>query len=1069
MTATGSHEVEQDPAGKRFWLPVAALFFLSGATSLVLETLWTRWMVLVFGATQFAVATVLSTFMGGLALGSWLAGRVADRMTRPADLLRGYGIVEGLVGAYALAVPTLVMLTGGLSISIWAAWRPGFYVYSLIRFVLVGAVLLVPAVFMGASLPLLSRFVTHSSRGLGGMAGRLYAVNTFGALTGAFLAGFVLMPVLGSSLTNQLACVADFGVFALAMVLAAKMRVGQSRELRSERDVWRPRGRALVAVAAIGVSGAVGMVYQVAWNRALSLVLGSSVYAFTLILLAFLLGLALGAALYSRRHAADPDQLANLSAIHILIAMGVVVGLVVTDELPGLFLRALRLFGLFPTMAFVVKFSLASLVVFLPTLFMGMTFPATVQAAVQEERLAGTVGGVYAVNTLGAIVGSFVGGFLLVPFLGVQVTVAFMLLANLGLAAILGYFSRAPRGQRALRFGLILAVALFTAAIYRPWDQASMVSGVFRVSIYDAAGLVRRHAAGLTWSGRYRKAADWKRWWGGTVKPVSDLAGRHTWFEQVAGSRIEFYRDGVVTTVSLDRTIFDGLAGKNCWEVVALQVNGKTDASVCGRFRRPRGKSCSLLVERPDAFGPPDGLSPFGDVQTEVMSGLLGPLLSDGPAEWALVVGWGSGLTAGSLLQTGAKKVVAVELEREVINAARWFDRYNHDPEDDARLELVEGDGRTYLAATVHHYDVIVSEPSNPWMTGCSNLFTVDYFKQVSSRLSERGVFVQWLQIYEISPLSVRSILASLSSVFPHVMVFRPSPHLTDLLLVGSKRPLNLDWNRLSGWLERPRVRRELGRIGIRSVSDLLVRFLTNEEGVKTYCAGAPRNTDDNAFVEFRAPKDLISYYLFDPRDIARSLERSGPRAEDLVQMAPRDWVRRMVAAWTTAGRLDRAKQLLDQHGLTKAAELRRRLVFLERAERFWKQGGREASKVVQALLPGHGALLEGWPLWPETRFIRAMSDAELDALGPFAYSILGAALAEASADREAMAFLWTGWKQTRGRQREVAGLLLAGFLRGHGLHGLADSVAARQTKMSVQNFGSRKNALGLVRMQASK
>ena len=1016
------------------------MFFLSGASSLVFETLWTRAFVRVFGATHFAVTTVLATFMGGLALGSFLAGRMADRVARPEHLLRYYGLVEGGVGLYALALPLILALVERFNVFVWLWFHPSFYTFSLLRFLIVGVLLLVPTTLMGASLPLLGRYVTRTHWELGRQAGTLYAVNTFGALLGAFVAGFVLLPILGTSWTNWLACGTNLLILSVAVTLARRTAgVSKPDEAVSAiGTVSSPLSfQARVAVVGIGVSGAVAMVYQVVWNRILSLVLGSSVYTFTLILLCFLLGLAAGGALYARRNADQPRQMANLAVTHILIAVTVIVGMMVMDRLPAAFVVLIKVLTLTTLSAFVVKFVLAAVVVLLPTFFMGMIFPATIRLASEAETKTGwTVGYVYGINTIGAIVGSVAGGFILVPYLGLQVTVAVMALSNLVLAAVFGAVGRGTKFMRWSRIGAAFLVAVVFVGVYRPWNLNSMVSGVFRVSVYDMARL--RLARSSPHVPEFVRWAEWKQARSNAGRHLAGLAGHDTWLEPIVDNRLVFYREGLVTTVSVDRIIMEGLAGQYCWEHLALQVNGKTDASASGRFVRPKGRDCRALAMHPAAFGPMVAISKFGDMQTEMESGLLGAILSPPgrPPSRALVVGWGSGLTVGSLLTTGVGRVDAVELEREVISGARWFLRYNHWATRDPRVHLVEGDGRTFLAAVAHPYDLIVSEPSNPWITGCSNLFTVEYFRLVARHLAKTGTFVQWLQIYEISPRNVKVILATLSAVFPHVYVFRSAPSVTDLLLVASKRPLVLDYQWLRQWLTSGRVAKEFGRIQVHDPADLAVRFIMGDESLRRFVAGVGLNTDDNARVEFSAPKDLINYYRFDPKRIARHMEQAARPLRSLVRNAPLDFNLELAKAWLKAGRLDRARACLADVSPKRAGPVLATLAAMKAAPR-------ACGRLLESLgEPGahtwKGAI--GRQAW-ERVVVRVLRGDWVGQIEPVTDLVLACALSKMGWDTDALMFAWAGKNLADDALRPMACQVVYDILIRNGIFGLGAQV----------------------------
>ena len=234
------------------------------------------------------------------------------------------------------------------------------------------------------------------------------------------------------------------------------------------------------------------------------------------------------------------------------------------------------------------------------------------------------------------------------------------------------------------------------------------------------------------------------------------------------------------------------------------------------------------------------------------------PILLAPRHEEILVVGLGSGVTAGAALQSAARRVTVVELEPAVIEASRFFDAQSHAPLDDPRLDLIEDDARHILVASEAAYDVIVSEPSHPWVSGVANLFTRDFFSLAARRLRSDGLFVQWLQTYQISHETFRSILATFQSVFPEVFIFRSLG--SDVILVGSQSPLQLDLSEMEKRWRQPSVRNEMGRIGFSRPEALLAHFQTGPADVRRMAAGAPFNTDDNMRVEFHVP-----FYILHP------------------------------------------------------------------------------------------------------------------------------------------------------------------------------------------------------------
>src|SRR4051812_23324348 len=288
---------------------ILACFFLSGASGLILELLWTRLLTLVFGSTTLAVSTVLAAFMGGLGLGSYIAGRIADRQRDP---VRTYAIIEGGIGLYALLVPWVISSYPALNRALWAGFGDRYALLSVLRFAASAGLLIIPTTLMGATLPLLSRYFVRRPFELGGIGqrlGTLYAINLFGAVFGAFIAGFILLPNIGVRATNVVAASFDLSLAAAILVAQRWARRSPARaasldelieDNRASGDEHAPAAEAPLVITpaarkavliVFGVSGATAMTLQGLWTRALAVVIGSSIFSFTLILLAFLVGL----------------------------------------------------------------------------------------------------------------------------------------------------------------------------------------------------------------------------------------------------------------------------------------------------------------------------------------------------------------------------------------------------------------------------------------------------------------------------------------------------------------------------------------------------------------------------------------------------------------------------------------------------------------------------------------------------------------------------------------------------------------------------------------------------------
>ncbi len=441
------------------------LFFLSGMCALIYEIAWTRRLTLIFGNTVYSVSTVLVAFMGGLALGSMLFGRFADKRDDP---IRMYGWLEIGIGVSAVLIPLVLSTLTPVYRFLYNATEASNYALSLVRFFFSTAVLLVPTTLMGATLPVLSKFIVFHFRKTGFGIGSLYAVNTFGAVAGCFLAGFVLLGWIGISRSEHLAASINVLVGLVAFWLHRSHghlpEVGQeSHALKSPTDIARyTRGNLRFVLVAFGLSGMLALAYEVMWTRILVFLLGSSIYSFSMILVVYLLGLTAGSLLFARISDELKRPLEVFGWLELAIGLSALAGLLLFQKMPFQEYSLQLSPGNYLHTNFLSTFA----VVLAPTLLMGATFPVAVRVYTQSLNTIGTeTGSLYAVNTLGAIVGSFVAGFVLIPLLGSKNSVLLLVLLSfcVGLSLLILSIRRegAPVWNWAAASFLILPIAGF--------------------------------------------------------------------------------------------------------------------------------------------------------------------------------------------------------------------------------------------------------------------------------------------------------------------------------------------------------------------------------------------------------------------------------------------------------------------------------------------------------------------------------------------------------------------------------------------------------------------------------
>lgn len=814
--------------------PALVLFMISGACGLCYEVVWARELVLVFGAGALATAATLAGFMAGLGVGGLALGPRADGLERP---LRFYGLLELAIGLFGLVSADVIrgglrgafaMLTGVLALESPVSRE-------VLRLALTLLAVVPPAALMGATFPVLVAAVTRGGSGAGNPERRVtmvYAANLAGAVVGAFGVGLVIMPALGVRGALVVTALANLAVGAVALwwdaaesgdaEAAAEAAAEASAAELPVRPLLEPLqvplGPGALGVLA-GLSGCRALGLQVIWSRVLGLILGSSVYALTVVLGTVMAGLGLGALLapFVLRRTRRP--LRALAAVEVATLLAMLATGLAIPELPWLFIRVFR--GLFDPIeggALVgVQLVLAALLVLPTSVLMGLSTPLLLGAATggnRDEQVASRAARIYVASTLGAILGALVTGFILLRVVGVRgallgacvpgaLTLAWLVLA--------GGLRSAPSALAAGGGGLARASRLVAV----PCLTVLMV-GV-------ASLVLPRWDPGLLSAGTYTYA--------GTLPNLADL-DRDGFLDQYRNRefQLRFHREGLVSTVTVEDY------AKN--NTRYMKSSGKVEASVPIDPARPS----------------------LADMPTQVLLSALPLMVADQPRR-VLVIGLGSGVTAGAALAFDVEVVECAEIEAAVVDAVvdGWFDDWNGKPLADPRFRCLVGeDGRNRLLLHDEPYDVIVSQPSDPWLSGAANLFTQEFFQEGRAALTPDGIFCQWIQLYSLEPELFRSLLATFASVFEDVHIFRP-PGTQEVLVLGARKRLRFDVGKLAQAGARPAVASLLQRAGLRQGSDVLSLHLLGGDDLRAWVKGARFNTDDNLHVELAAPRSLYT------------------------------------------------------------------------------------------------------------------------------------------------------------------------------------------------------------------
>ena len=763
-------EPAPSPRGR---LAIYACYFATGAFGLTYEIVWSRYLALLVGNTAYAHAAVLATFMGGLALGAALFGPVADRV---GDGLAAYGWIEVAIGLFGVFFPTWFAVSEALADVLFARLTPGSAGLGAAKLLLAVLCVLPPAVLMGATLPLLTRALTSSVDGVRRSVAGLYATNAAGAVAGALVTGFWALGAL--SLPGTLAAVGSLNtLLGLVVVWVARRRAARRDEVPVtasasagvEAETFDPSVRRL-ALWVAAFSGMATMALEVAWIRCGVLLLGSSTYAFTLMLAAFISGIAAGAYLVASPLAARWNLRAALAWSLLATALSLTVFLASYPRLPYLTGRLLRAFApdpaVFPLYQLAV-YGVCFVAMCVPAAVAGVVLPVAVRLATERGRIGARLGQVYAANTVGTLLGSLLTGLVLFRLVGVE-----------------GVFR-----------GALVAYALAAAYVALRSERRRLAAGaIVLAGVHPLAS----------------STSDPRLYNDGAYRRHRPLTGGFANFEKtVAYNELLYFADGPHASVSVAKLESD----------LVLRVNGKPDAST------------------------------GADMSTQALIGHMPLLLHEAPRD-VFVVGLGSGVTAGAVLAHPGVELTVAEISGEVVAGQRFFESVNGRPLADPRTRLVVDDARTVLRASPAKYDVVVSEPTNPWQAGVAGLFTVEFYDLVKSRLKPGGVFAQWMHAYETNDALVSLVLSTLRSRFEHVAVFELGP--SDFAFIARDRPLHFE---PASFAERvDRVGRSLASVDAERPFVLLATQVMSSESVRARVGTEPVNTDDHPVLELRAP-----------------------------------------------------------------------------------------------------------------------------------------------------------------------------------------------------------------------
>ena len=804
------------PAETRRFLPVLLVLFVgSGCAAMIYEVVWLQLLQLVIGSTAASLGVLLGTFMGGMCLGSLLLPRLVSDRRHP---LRVYALLELGIGAIGLAVLFGMPYVEEMYSRYAVHGTPGI----LLRGVVAGICLLPPTLLMGATLPAIARWVESGPEGVPWL-GFFYGGNIVGAVFGCLLAGFYLLRVYDMATATWVAVALNVTVAAIALALAAPARYEPPAASATE---GAPRGApgARAVYLAIALSGMSALGAEVVWTRLLSLMLGATVYTFSLILAVFLIGLGIGSSLGAfLAHRAESARVALGVCQWLLTAAIAWTAIMISDSLPY--------WPINPTLSsspwYTLQLDLVRCLwaVLPPACLWGASFPLALAAVASRGQDPGRlVGGVYAANTLGAIAGALVFSLLLVPTIGTAGAER----ALIGIAATASLVAMLP--------------------LVRP-----------------ASGTVHRGRAVAV------VAAMWAA--GGLAWSVTPMPWAVVAFGRQASMMINRSPAAIVKEVP---------KGPNSPDLSCTYVGEGMNVSVAVTTSNQGVRSFHGAGKIQASTLP-------ADMRLQRMLGHIPALVHKKP-ESVLVVACGAGGTAGTfILHPEVKRIVICDIEPLVpTTVAPMFGKENfhvvdgialENPHtvDGKQVEVVYDDGRHFLRTTKEKFDIITSDPIDPWVKGCASLNTVEYYRMCRDHLNPGGIVSLWIPLNESDLAATKSLIATFFQVFPHGILWsnERESYGYDGILFGQVEPTVIDVDELQRRLVRPD--HQLVKKSLRDVElwepkgfegeevpdegiDLLATYAGQAPFLKEWTKDAQINTDRNLRLQFLAGMSLNSY-----------------------------------------------------------------------------------------------------------------------------------------------------------------------------------------------------------------
>jgi spermidine synthase len=753
------------------------IFTISGFSGLIYESIWSHYLKLFLGHAAYAQSLVLSIFMGGMAVGAWLAGNYSSRWRTP---ILAYAIIEGIVGVFALIFHgSFVAITDGVYLSL----IPGIESSTLAHLAKwsIASLMIVPqSILLGMTFPLMTAGVLRRyPEKSGASISLLYFTNSIGGAIGVLASGFWLIKTVGLPGTIMTAGLINILLGLVVWILLKLDTAPVTAPLQTKTGSANASSNQLLLAAAF-ITGMASFIYEIGWIRMLSLVLGSSTHAFELMLSAFITGLALGGLWIRKRIDSIGSPVRFAAYVQIIMGLFALLTLPLyslTFDWMSALLKALSRTDEGYTLLLFASHAIVLIIMLPATFCAGMTLPLFTHALLKSGYGEKSIGRIYAFNTLGSIIGVVFAVNIGLSYMGLKYLITFGGALDIILGVVLLYFIADAKTR------------------LRPVWTTSVIAGLLGLLILSMADISPSRLA----SGVFRYVR-------------SDLP---------EDQRIYFYRDGKTASI----TVY-GDQGST----LTVLTNGKPDAT---------------LHYEPH--------SPSMDESTMVLSGAL-PFGFKPDARLIANIGMGSGLTAHTVLALPqVQQLDSIEIEPAMVEASKKFGHRVARAHTDPRSKIHIEDAKIYFSINNKQYDIIISEPSNPWVSGTSSLFTDEFYHQIKRYIVEDGLMVQWIHLYENNMNLLTSVLKAIDKNFGDYALYLTN-HL-DVLIIARKTGLvgNID----ADFLINSEFKTELKRINVLTVSDLHHRLLLSKANMTGILreSGVPVNSDYFPYLDLNAHK----------------------------------------------------------------------------------------------------------------------------------------------------------------------------------------------------------------------